>query len=139
MPKVATFLLIVFSGPTWAQDSLSRMKVDFDLGFGTYYQFSAYQRTDRSEAKIPSSLSPRRRDEPKLRNQWGLNNNLVTDNPLFHGAYFFDAGARVLLAEGLEATVMLTAEQRGFSDGRFSKNTINLFLSATRRLLQLLR
>ena len=128
MRKIVILLFILVSDPAWAQDSLfSRMKVDFDLGFGTYYQFSAYQRTDLSEAKIPALLSPRRRDEPELRNQWGLNNNFVTDNPLFHGAYFFDAGARVLLAEGLEATVMLTAEQRGFSDGRFSKNTINVF------------
>ena len=128
MAKIVTVLLFMISSPLFGQDSLfNRMKIDFDIGFGTYYQFSSYQKTNFSEAKIPLLLSPRRKDEPELRDQWGLNNNFVTDNPLFHGAYFFDAGVQIAVAKGLQATVMITAEQRGFSDGRFSKNTINIF------------
>ncbi len=128
MFRLMILALMVLPWSAVAQDSLfSKMKVDFNVGFGAYYQFSSYQSSEFSPAKIPRLLSPRRADEPELRATWNLNNDLVTNNPLFHGAYFFDVGARVHVAKGLDATVMLTAEQRGFSDGRFSQNTINIF------------
>jgi hypothetical protein len=101
--------------------------MEVDVGFGTYYQFNTFGETNRNRAKLPRLLRVRRAEQPTVREAWGLGDDLVTDNPFFHGAYFADVGLRAHLAEGFEVTAILTAEQRGFSDGRFSRNTLNLF------------
>ena len=128
MSKLLFALLILCPALLLAQDSLfHKPQFEFDLGLGIYYQFSSFGSSELHDAKLHSVLTPRRKNEPEVQSNWNLNNNQVTDNPLFHGAYFFELGTKVQLAKGFNVTAAFIAEQRGFSDGRFSTNTINLF------------
>jgi hypothetical protein len=102
------------------------MNLDLDLGFGTYYQFTTFGNTEFSSVKIPDLL-PRRNNDPFVRSNWNLDNDLVTDNPFFHGSYFFRLGSQFVYDSALYVTTAVNMEQRGFSDGRFSSNTLNIY------------
>ena len=120
-------LLFLTTMQSFAQDSLSRkINFDLDLGFGVYYQFTTFGNTQFNTAKIPDLL-PRRINEPQVRRNWNLDNDLVTDNPFFHGSYFFRLGGQFVYDSTLYVTTAVNMEQRGFSDGRFSLNTINVY------------
>lgn len=109
------------------QDTVgTKISYDLDLGGGTYYQFTTFGNTNFNAVRIPQSL-PRRVNNPDLRNIWGLNNSSVTDNPLFHGSYYFKFGAQFKFGENLRVTASINAEQRGFSDGVFSRQTRNFY------------
>ena len=120
-------LLFLFSIQSEAQDSSAQnINFDFDLGFGVYYQFSTFGNTQLNSAIIPELL-PRRINEPEVRRNWNLENDLVSDNPFFHGSYFFRLGGQFVYDSSLYVTAAVNMEQRGFSDGRFSLNTMNLY------------
>jgi hypothetical protein len=106
--------------------STNLKNINFDLGFGAYYQFTSFGQTNLNTAKIPALL-PRRVNEPNLRNLWGLNNDLITDNPFFHACYSFRFGTQFQFRNALFVTAAISAEQRGFSDGVFSSNTRNFY------------
>ncbi len=99
---------------------------EVDIGLGTYYQFTTFGFSPLNSIKIPEQL-PRRINEPDVRDTWNLNSNQVTDNPFFHGSYFFKLGARFQFGKILKVTGAINAEQRGFSDGVFSKRTRNFY------------
>ena len=127
--SLLSLLLCLSMASLFAQrDSMTikNINIDLDLGFGAYYQFSSFGQTNLNSAKIPDFL-PRRINEPEIRNRWGLNNDLLTDNPYFHATYFFRLGTKFQFKNALFVTAAINAEQRGFSDGVFSKNTRNFY------------
>lgn len=127
MRILSILLSTLFLSSAYSQESDSVLfKYDFDLGFGTYYQATTYGKSQLHETKIPKSL-PRRISEPSVRDQWGLANDRVTDNPFFHGAYCFRLGGNFVYDSSLYLTAAANFEQRGFSDGQFSKQTRNFF------------
>lgn len=104
----------------------TKINYELDLGAGTYYQFTTFGNTAFNAVKT-SQVLPRRNDNLDVRNAWGLNNNLVSDNPFFHGSYFFKFGAKFKIGKNLRITSSINAEQRGFSDGVFSNRTRNFY------------
>jgi len=128
MRSVILCFLLLVSGILAAQDTTRfAPSYNFDYGFGVYYQFNSFGSSFNNPAKLSPQLPPRRSNFPEVQRNWGLNGDLVTDNPFFHGAYYLEAGARLQPARGLTIIGSLTAEQRGFSDGQFSKRTRNFF------------
>ena len=125
--SLVPLLFSLTSATAIAQDySSNKLNVDLDLGFGAYYQFTTLARTDFNPVIIPDLL-PRRSDNMLLRSTWNLDNDLVTDNPFFHGSYFFRFGGQFSYDSTLHVTAAVNMEQRGFSDGRFSSNTLNVY------------
>jgi hypothetical protein len=125
------FLLALCSVSLFSQNDTSgttekKIRYELDLGFGAYYQFSTFGNTAFNNVRIPEDL-PRRSEDPAVRSQWGLSGDQVTDNPYFHGAYFFRLGTRFTFGNSLAVTGAINAEQRGFSDGVFSRNTRNFY------------
>lgn len=104
----------------------SNFSYELDLGAGLYYQFSTFGNFDLNSVTT-SKLLPRRANNPGVRNTWNLNNDLVSDNPFFHGSYFFMLGAKFQIGKSLTISSSINAEQRGFSDGVFSNRTRNFY------------
>ncbi|MBV6646116.1 MAG: hypothetical protein KI790_11745 [Cyclobacteriaceae bacterium] len=127
MKSLVSALLLLVGIESLAQSPLfKKMNFDFDLGFGTYYQFTTLGSTAFNSAVIPDLL-PRRINDPMVRANWNLDSDLVTDNPFFHGSYFFRLGGQFVYDSTLHVTMAANMEQRGFSDGRFSSNTFNTY------------
>lgn len=120
------FIVLVQGQETSTNSDSSKYQYQLDIGAGTYYQFSTFGNTTFNSAKI-SKLLPRRINDPSVRNVWNLDNDLISDNPLFHGSYFFKLGARFKFGKSLTVTGSINAEQRGFSDGVFSRRTRNFY------------
>ncbi len=96
-----------------------------DIGFGSYYQFTSFGNTEFSS--FNSAGLPRRPGNQTVINNWSLSNDLVTDVPFFHGTYFFRLGYQYQFDSALTVSVAANFEQRGFSDGVFSQNTLNVY------------
>jgi len=132
MKKVLLILTIILSvsiakGQHYENDSIgTKIKYELDLGAGVYYQFSTFGNTAFNSVRT-SLLLPRRASNPVVQDNWGLGNNFVSDNPLFHGSYFFKFGGQFMISEKLKITGSINAEQRGFSDGVFSNQTRNFY------------
>lgn len=126
MKSFITALLFLIYFQSTAQDySFGKMNFDLDLGFGTYYQFTTFGNTELNSVIIPDLL-PRRINDP-VRSSWGLDNDLVTDNPFFHGSYFCRLGGQFVYDSTLYITTAVNMEQRGFSAGRYNANTLNVY------------
>ncbi len=54
----------------------------------------------------------------------------ITDNPLLHGAYFFDVDAELELAKGFDFHANLIGEHRGFSYGVYDTDNMILYPKA---------
>jgi hypothetical protein len=122
-----TISITIAKGQQYKTDTVgSKVHYELDLGAGTYYQFTTFGNTAFNPVKT-SQLLPRRGNNPDVQNIWGLRNNLVSDNPFFHGSYFFKFGAKFKIGEKLRITSSINAEQRGFSDGVFSRQTRNFY------------
>jgi hypothetical protein len=132
MKRLSIILIIISSvslamGQQFENDTVvSKINYELDLGVGTYYQFSTFGNTAFNSVKT-SQLLPRRASNPAVRDNWCLGNNFVSDNPFFHGSYFFKFGGKFAIGENLKITGSVNAEQRGFSDGVFSKQTRNFY------------
>jgi len=122
-----TISVTIVKGQQYKTDTVgSKVHYELDLGAGTYYQFTTFGNTAFNPVKT-SQLLPRRGNNPDVQNIWGLGNDLVSDNPFFHGSYFFKFGAKFKIGKKLRITSSINAEQRGFSDGVFSRQTRNFY------------
>ena len=104
----------------------TKFKSDFDIGFGSYYQFSSFGNTNLNTASFPESIG-RRIDDNEVRRNWNLDNNQITDSPLFHGSYFLKIGGSFGFGPDFNIAGTIIGEQRGFSDGIFSDRTRNIY------------
>ena len=88
-------------------------RIDFHLSAAHYYQGTGSD----EEIRMPDYLATRRAGEFAVRNRWGLRRNTITDNPLYHGAGYFDLAADVHPIDGAALHAELVAEGRGWSYG----------------------
>ena len=91
------------------------------IAAGHMYQASP---DNGADVYLPDYLEVRREDQPNLRRNWGLFGTDVTDNPLFHGAAWLEAGGTFSPFGGFAADLSLYAEHRGISYGVNSRNAI---------------
>ncbi len=109
-----------------ADSTRSIISYGLDIGAGVYYQFSTFGNTALNTVRL-SDILPRRASEPEVRDIWRLDEDAVTDVPFFHGSYFFRLGGQFRIGDDLQITAAINAEQRGFSDGVFSRRTRNFY------------
>lgn len=124
---VAAFVMA--ANPLSAQDSalaLHHKGIDIDLNIaGGWYKQNpgTSDPSGRPHVYVPGAL-PRRRNDLATQNNWGLNNDYMTDNPLWHGCVYLDIGIRGRIGSDLTLYGDIIGEQRGFSGGLY--NTSNL-------------
>jgi len=126
LTTILSFLCLFVIGQEKAIDTTLLNSYEIDLGAGINYQFSTFGNTGFNSVKI-SPLLQRRINEPDVRANWNLFNDLVSDNPSFHGSYFFKFGVKFKIGKKLSISSSINAEQRGFSDGVFSNRTRNFY------------
>lgn len=88
--------------------------LEIDIAGGGFYQAS----TKNKAINLPDFIKT-------VRNPRGI--YIATDNPLFHGAYYFDIYAKLQIIEGVSFQADFIGEHRGFSYGVYDTNNMIIF------------
>lgn len=101
--------------------------VSFDVGGGVIYQPHINIPDEGILILRPEYLSERRRLESYLQDQWYLDGDRLTDNPLLHAASYLEFAGNIRRGTELTISTSMTVEHRGFSGGTYNENMIIVY------------